>query len=306
SPGTGSAAIFGNGMITVTNSRSGLISGGALGIASALNEVKLENAGTIETTSVFGGIAIQAATTATVDNLSTGTIRASGDGTAIAANIANVTNAGLVTGGFFGIDATTVNLANTGTISSGTGIRASGLNNVGSTITNSGTIAGTGGTAIKLSPAADTLTLLPGSKIIGAIDMGGGDDTINIVNNAPILSRVSSFFKFLSVNPLNILNFTGVINANTVTVDTGGMPAVQTADGVATLDPTAFGRADRALMNFTGGISSLVQGRLGGTAANGSAVQVVSFAPTESGRTEQVFAAMSSMSATSYAAERTR
>ena len=294
SAGAGSAAIFGNGLITVTNSRSGSISAAALGVASALDEVKVENAGTIETTSIFGGIAIQAATTATVDNLSTGTIRTSGDGTAIAAKIANVINAGLVTGGFFGIDAVSVNLINTGTISSDTGIRASGLNNVGSTITNSGTIAGTGGTAIRLSPAADTLTLLPGSKIIGAIDMGGGADTINIVNNAPILSRVSSFFKFLSVNSLNILNFTGVINANAVTVDTGGMPAVQTGDSIATLDPTAFGQADRALMNFTGGISSLVQGRLGGTAANGSAVQVVSFAPTgASGRTEAAFAAIS-------------
>jgi autotransporter-like protein len=296
SPGTGSAAIFGNGMITVTNSRSGLISGGALGNASALNEVKLENAGTIETTSVFGGIAIQAATIATVDNLSTGTIRASGDGTAIAANIANVTNAGLVIGGFFGIDAASVNLINTGTISSDTGIRASGLNNVGSTITNSGAIAGTGGIAIKLSPAADTLTLLPGSQIIGAIDMGGGADTINIANNTPVFSRVSSFFKLLSANALNLINFTGTINTAVVTVNTGGMPFVQTADGIATLDPTAFGQADRTLMDFTGGISSLVQGRLGGTAANVSAMQVVSFAPTSaSGRTNEAFAAISAM-----------
>ena len=307
STGANSAAIFGNGLITLTNDRSGTISATALGVASALDEVKIENAGTIETTSVFGGTAIQAATTATVDNLRTGTIRASGGGTSVAANIANVTNAGLVTGGFFGIDATTVNLTNAGTISSGTGIRASGLNNVGSTITNSGTIAGAGGTAIKLSPAADTLTLLRGSKIIGAIDMGGGADIINIVNNAPVLSRVSSFFKLLSVNSLNIINFTGTINANAVTVNTGGMPAVQTTDSIATLDPTAFGRADRALMNFAGGISSLVQGRLGGTAANGSAVQVVSFAPTgASGRTNEAFAAMSGMSAMGYGAEQTR
>jgi uncharacterized protein with beta-barrel porin domain len=92
-------------------------------------------------------------------------------------------------------------------------------------------------------------------------------------------------------------------------VNTGGMPAVQTADGVATLDPTAFGRADRALMNFTDGISSLVRGRLGGTTANGSVVQVVTFAPTgASGRTEAAFAAMSDTSGTgtamSYAKER--
>ena len=85
------------------------------------------------------------------------------------------------------------------------------------------------------------------------------------------------------------------------------MPSVTSQTQFATLDPTAFGRADRALMNFTGGISSLVQGRLGGSAANGSAVQVVSFAPTgASGRTEEAFAAISSMSALGYAAERTR
>ena len=132
--------------------------------------------------------------------------------------------------------------------------------------------------------------------------MGGGADTINIVNNVSVTSRVSSLFRLVTANSLNIINFTGTLNATAATVNTGGMPAVQTADSVATLDPTAFGQADRALMNFTGGISSLVQGRLGGMAWNGPAAQVVSFAPTgASGRTEEAFAA-----AMGYAAERTR
>ena len=274
STGANSAAIFANGLVTVTNFGLGLISATKVGIGSALDAVDVTNVGTIAATAMDGR-AIQAATTATVNN--SGTIQSAGAAS-------------------FGIHAAVVNATNFGRIAGNTGIFASGTGGVGSTITNSGTIAGTGGTAIKLSPAADTLTLLPGSQIIGAIDMGGGADVINITNNTPVFSRVSSFFKLLSANALNLINFTGTLNTTAVTVDTGGMPAVQTADGIATLDPTAFGQADRTLMDFTGGISSLVQGRLGGTAANVSAMQVVSFAPTSaSGRTNEAFAAISAM-----------
>ena len=272
--GANGSAIFANGLVTATNFGLGTISGTKLGISSALDAVDITNVGMIAATAADGN-AIQAATTAKVNN--SGTIQSAGA-------------AG------FGIRAAAVDATNSGRIRGNTGIFASGAGGVGSAITNSGTIAGTGGTAIRLSPAADTLTLLLGSQIIGAIDMGGGADTINIVNNVPVISRVSSFFRLLSANALNIINFTGTINTAAVTVDTGGMPAVQTADGIATLDPTAFGQADRTLMDFTGGISSLVQGRLGGTAANVSAMQVVSFAPTSaSGRTNEAFAAISAL-----------
>jgi outer membrane immunogenic protein len=58
--------------------------------------------------------------------------------------------------------------------------------------------------------------------------------------------------------------------------------------------PAKLGQADRALMDFTGEVSLPVQGRLGGTAANVSAMQVASFAPTSaSGRTNEAFAAIS-------------
>src|SRR5262249_33871648 len=150
--------------------------------------------------------------TATVVN--SGTILATDFGSGgISALTANVSNFGTISAGDVGINAVAAaNVTNSGTISGRTGILATGAGGVGSTIINAGTIAGTGGIAIKLSPAADTLTLLPGSKIVGAIDMGGGADTINIVNSAPTLSRVSSFFRFLSVNSLNVINFTGTIN----------------------------------------------------------------------------------------------
>src|SRR5262249_50849830 len=53
---------------------------------------------------------------------------------------------------------------------------------------------------------------------------------------------------------------------------------VNNTNQIATLNKTAFGQTDRTLMDFTGGVSSLVQSRLGGASANGS-IQAVSYGP---------------------------
>jgi outer membrane autotransporter protein len=70
---------------------------------------------------------------------------------------------------------------------------------------------------------------------------------------------------------VTLQNFTGTINTS------GPTPVVSNATQIATLDPTAFAQADRTLMDFTGGVSSLIRGRLGNDIPSSSAVQAMSF-----------------------------
>jgi Autotransporter beta-domain len=274
----GTTGILGAGSANVTN--PGTITGGAGGTGIEANTIMVTNSGAITTgaggqgilafvtatvtnsgtiTSGAGGTGVNSLMAATVTNF--GTITAGGNGVGIVAMTANVTNFGAITttgSNSAGIVADTVaTVTNTGTITGGFGIVAG---NGASTITNSGTIVGTGGTAIFLGNNADTLTLLPGSRIFGVIDMGGGNDVVNFVSGGGVAQVIT----------LN--NFTGTINTS------GVGPIVHSATQIATLDPTAFGQTDRTLMDFTGGVSSLVQSRLGGAPPNGS-IQAVSYAP---------------------------
>jgi hypothetical protein len=269
--GTTSHDPFGYGTFNDTGNTYNILSGASLTgtqVGLALQSGIVNNFGSIS--AGVDGFGIAAGEDVTVHNL--GSISATGaDSVGILANTANVINArtGTISGGEAGIGALiAANVTSSGTISGNIAIFARGDGGVGSTITTSGAIistAGASGTAIQLSSAADRLTLLAGSRIIGAIEMGGGNDVVNFVSGKDAAQLVT----------LN--NFTGTINAS------GSAPVVHSATQIASLDPTALAQADRTLMDFTGGVSSLVQGRLNGVApsANG-AVMATSYAPEDS------------------------
>jgi len=234
----------------------GVSATGGNGFGISADTADVNNASTGHITGTFSGIG--ASTLATVNNagaISGGRLGITGDTArvinagaitagvaAIFASTANVTSSGggTISGGTFGIVANTAaSIANAGIISGKTGIQASGA----ATITNSSAIvstAGASGTAIKLSNVADTLTLRAGSRIVGLVDMGFGNDTVNTVTVAPgskVLPPTTT-----AALP-TFINFSGVINTG-FTDGRFADPAVQAGNQLATLDPIALA-ADR-------------------------------------------------------------
>jgi Autotransporter beta-domain len=272
--------------VDVTN--SGTISGGLAGIEAGTT-ASISNSGTV--TGGFQGISAQVVVVTNSGVISATLSQFGSPGAGISASMtAVVSNSGTITAvglNSIGIQASTAAVTNTGVVSGGVGIQLSG-GGTGSTLVNSGTVIGTGGTAIDFSNSNhDTLTFLPGSRIIGLIDLGS-QDTVNFRGGAYL-------FTFGGPNGL-----TGA------TISAGGAPFLVSGNQVATLDPTAFGLADRALMNFTGGISSLVGNRFGSMAPVGvSAPRASSFAPGTSGIADaanEAFAGIPSL-AVAYAPE---
>ena len=116
---------------------------------------------------------------------------------------------------------------------------------------------------------ADTINLLPGSRIIGLINLGAGD-AVNIRTGRDIAWMLT----------FGCAGCGGLVNTGSAASVTGGAPYVINGDQVATLDPTAFGLGDRLLMNFTANLSSVLGNRFGELSSSNSApAGAVAFAP---------------------------
>jgi hypothetical protein len=303
SAGTGVAAVtLAGGNATATNSGSTGVSSATLALAKVTGDATAINSGT----SNGVGAAAQAGN-ATATNSGTSTFNPiTKTGGIVAATVvsgnATVTNSGSNLGGNI--------VAATG------GIGDAFVNNSGSNI--HGTIAasatGTGNAAVINSGVAQAdinpKTMLP-FDAIEVVSFFGNATLTNVVGarvfGGIVVDGATQNVNFVGGNWLQTIAFgigTTVINANGAPFVVGPT-SISGTNTIAVLDPTTFALADRALVNFTGGVSQIIQDRFNGLAAGGGGALATSFAPTGSdtaASAQAAFAGIPSL-AMSYASD---
>ena len=254
---------------------SGTISSQGIGTGiGAGRDANVFNSGTILADGA-SGTAIIATRDANVTN--SGVIAANGPSGVAIIGLQNayVNNSGIISANGTGgiailVDQYNATLINSGAISAGSfGIQAFGSSN----LTNSGILSG-GLAALRFVGLPDALTVLQGSRIIGAINLGGGGDTVNM--------------RAVNQN----LTFDTLAGA---TVN-GTVPYVVSGNRIASVDPTSFATAGRVLTDFSRSVSAIVPAFDGVIASGGGAS---AFAEPDSGmsRIAATFAGVPGLSA---------
>lgn len=226
-----------------------------------------------------------------------------GNGNATAINYGTVTTGMFANSGNAGGDGNAVAF-NAGRIYGGLAAFADGFG--AATVTNAGLVDGTtasGGIAIdlqQLNPfTPTTLNILPGSRVIGFIDLNGpgfpgGGTQINIFSGHDISST-------LTFGGGCICGLGGIIATGSVVNVFGGAPFVIFGNTVSVLDPTSFAIADKNIADFSHTISSMVTSRLNNPASMSGGSTPIGFAPSGNVAVDMARDAFAGISSLNYA-----
>ena len=176
---------------------------------------------------------------------------------AVGALISGANHGILVDDGSGGSGVGVTTITNAGTIQGLNGFGIKLVGNFNDVITNSGTISGSNGLAIDMGAGNDTLNIRTGSNIVGTIDGGPGTDTVN-------LAGIGTFGNSVNFELLNVQSGNWTVTG------------VQTFAGGATV----FGGATLNVpdtLNAT--VNVLAGGRLTGAGTIGGLVNAGTVAP---------------------------
>ena len=230
------------------------IGGGNTGIytASSFGNATTINSGIVSVTGLYSTGIVTSTNIGTATTINTGIVNVVVAGSGL---VPGVCDGACGSGTGIWTNSTTGNavVINSGTIS------VSGPNSIGvlltasgtSLLVNSGTISAPGGIAVQFANPLDpdTLTLQPGSFIIGAINLIGVGDTVNV----------------------NAGNQNLTFNTLAGATISGNVPYVVSGNRIVSVDPTGFAVTDRGLMDFTRAVSASLGGRINDAAASGAA-----------------------------------
>lgn len=275
---------------------TGTITAGANGIFLA-HSGPVTNSGTIISTGSYGiresSVALQ------ITNTGTGLI--SGYSAGIRGLSGTISNSGTITATGTASDAIKLNatgaagastVSNTGTIVGYVGIGFGGT--VTQTVIDSGTIVGSGGTAVAFAAGDDTLIFNPGTlRIQGTVDGGGGTNTLEFASAgiAGTLTGVGADFVNFTKGTVDIgaywvLAGTNTIGSGTTLTNAGFLADTGTLSNLGSLTIARTGelyvRGGRLVNGATGTTTAYIAGYIYGMQV--TTATVVNYATINGGR----------------------